>query len=506
MKIVLCQVFPLGRFHATPWRVNPFDDPHGEWPPSPWRFVRAVVARWYQWAREAPSQPGIAELDALIRALCTSSYRFHLPETAVRGRPLRQYLPTEFGWDPGEKKKAGMRSYKRSLAQDNYWCTIPDENGAVWWFIEGEHWTNTLLQVLDRCLERVIYFGRAESFTRFERMQDNAAPEPNCELLDYPYPETVPVLVPTSAATREDLEIVTGSKEVAGRDIPPGAERRYARKPARPVVGDNPIVTGLRQSRSFMQFAIGWNVAPEARAIVRLTSRFRAVALRELLRIKSQGSCQTWNRASRRLRAAVELFAGKDADGRPLRGHRHTEFFIWIEDGAPTRLLVWRSSEPFDEDEERALLAAAEKQISWAAPGDDSDAWKVRLIPLDQVVQPPPGFDRTRSAVWESITPYVPTRHYLRRGQLRNRESIEAQIRRELRLRGFPDSDQVEIKQLDRPTWVAVHVPPSKRSKRPFIGDRRGYQLRLTFPAPVSGPIRLGHSSSFGLGLFRPCS
>jgi CRISPR-associated protein Csb2 len=130
----------------------------------------------------------------------------------------------------------------------------------------------------------------------------------------------------------------------------------------------------------------------------------------------------------------------------------------------------------------------------------------VRLIPLDQVVQPPPGFDRTRSAVWESITPYVPTRHYLRRGQLRNRESIEAQIRRELGLRGFPDSDQVEIKQLDRPTWVAVHVPPSKRSKRPFIGDRRGYQLRLTFPAPVSGPIRLGHSSSFGLGLFRPCS
>ncbi len=30
MRIVLSQTFPLGRFHATPWAANPFDDPHGE--------------------------------------------------------------------------------------------------------------------------------------------------------------------------------------------------------------------------------------------------------------------------------------------------------------------------------------------------------------------------------------------------------------------------------------------------------------------------------------------
>jgi CRISPR-associated protein Csb2 len=30
MRVVLKQIFPLGRFHATPWRVNPFDDPYGE--------------------------------------------------------------------------------------------------------------------------------------------------------------------------------------------------------------------------------------------------------------------------------------------------------------------------------------------------------------------------------------------------------------------------------------------------------------------------------------------
>ena len=62
MKLVLRQEFPLGRFHATSWRVNPYDDPHGEWPPSPWRLVRAVTARWYQWAREASPEPDVAQL------------------------------------------------------------------------------------------------------------------------------------------------------------------------------------------------------------------------------------------------------------------------------------------------------------------------------------------------------------------------------------------------------------------------------------------------------------
>jgi CRISPR-associated protein Csb2 len=500
MRIILRQVFPLGRFHATPWRVNPFDDPHGEWPPSPWRLVRAVVARWYQWARESPSAR-FDELDALVKALCTSRYAFHLPETATRGSPLRQYFPAEFAWDPGEKKKAGMHAYKKSLAQDNYWCTVPSEDGAVWWFLEGEHWTESVLEVLDHCLERMTYFGRAESFTRVERVTDGTPPAPNCVLLDHPGGDLAPVLVPKNDATREDLERVTDVVV----DIPPGAVRRYARKPPRPPAWENPTRPRLRQRRNVLQFAIGWNVTPEVRAVVRLTSRFRGAALRELLRIKSGGRSQTWNRAPRQMRHRVALFTGKDADGRPLEGHRHTEFFVWLENGVPTRLLVWREWEPFDEDEERAALAAAEREISWAAPGDDSDAWKVRLLPLDRAVPPPPGFDGGTAWMWESVTPYVPPRHYLRRGKLRVRETISAQVRRELGLRGFPGANAAEAELIASPTWVAVHIPRSRRSKRAFLGDRRGYRLRITFPSPVKGPIRLGRSSSLGLGLFGPC-
>ena len=100
MRLVLRQSFPLGSFHATPWRVNPFDDPFGEWPPSPWRFARAVVARWYQWRRESEDLWNWVELDLLVCALCRSEYSFYLPANAWRGAALRQYHPVELEMDP----------------------------------------------------------------------------------------------------------------------------------------------------------------------------------------------------------------------------------------------------------------------------------------------------------------------------------------------------------------------------------------------------------------------
>lgn len=76
------------------------------------------------------------------------------------------------------------------------------------------------------------------------------------------------------------------------------------------------------------------------------------------------------------------------------------------------------------------------------------------------------------------------------------------EIPRELQRRGV--AEELAIELIGPPTWVSVHVPLRDADKRAFIGDRRGQAIRLRFSAPVAGPIRLGHSSSFGLGLFRP--
>ena len=88
MRLVLHQEFSLGRFHATPWRANPFDDLMANGHPVPWRLVRAIVARWYRWSREAESELTLDELDRLVAALCTSAYRF----SSARAREKRGAL------------------------------------------------------------------------------------------------------------------------------------------------------------------------------------------------------------------------------------------------------------------------------------------------------------------------------------------------------------------------------------------------------------------------------
>ncbi|WP_424666819.1 type I-G CRISPR-associated protein Csb2 [Candidatus Binatus sp.] len=503
MELVLRQEFPLGRFHATRWRVNPFDDPYGEWPPSPWRLVRAVVARWYQWTREHRVDPSRQGLDSLVRALCTSGYRFHLSPYAREGRPVRQYLPVEYGWNPKAKKKSAMRTYGTSLAQDNYWCVPGAGAAGVWWFIDGSDWNETLTEVLDRCLERVTYFGRAEAFTRIRRIS-GTAPEPNCRLSDARVSGSVPVLVPNKDATTTEIERVTDHPELIGRSVPPGASTMYAVRPAPPPAREPNAIRAIRRDCNLMQFAIGWNVAPEIRFLVRLTGCFRGAVIRDLLLIRTGDPRTSWSRAQRSIRDRIADMVGKDATGKPLASHNHTEFLAWCEESTPTRLLVWRDGRPFDGDEQTAVLRAASRQVSWAAGGSDAEQWNVRLVPLDSAVQAPPGFDGTASRCWESVTPYVPARHNLRGGKPRPRESVGAQIRRELALRGFEGADQVEVEPINEAAWVAVHVPRGEAVERTSVGDRRGYRIRLVFREPVKGPIRLGHSASFGLGLFRP--
>jgi len=415
MRLVLRQQFPLGRFHATPWRVNPFDDPHGEWPPSPWRLVRAVTARWYQWARETEPEPDLAKLEQLQAALCKSMYAFHLPLDARKGSPLRQYHPTEFGWRPAGKKKAGTRSYGTSLVQDNYWCVPPES--PVWWLLVGDDWTDELCAVLAQCLERMTYFGRAETLTHIGVMgsiDDN--PTPNCTLVDRRAAGAAPVLSPLKHATRDDIERTTDNPDAVKRAVPPGAQWLYAVRPLRPVSRERRRLPAHRPDCHLMQFAIGWNVAPDPRAIVRLTSRFRGAVLRELLRLKTGDASATWTRVDKSVRAAVADMAGKDAKDEPLKGHRHAEFLAWCEHRQPTRLIVWRRSRSFDFDEQEAILLAAARDVSWAAAGADADDWKVRLVPLDRDVPAPPGFDGHSSNVWESVNPYVPPRDHLRGG------------------------------------------------------------------------------------------
>jgi CRISPR-associated protein Csb2 len=247
-------------------------------------------------------------------------------------------------------------------------------------------------------------------------------------------------------------------------------------------------------------------VAPELRATVRLTARFRSAVLHNLIRTKTGDTTVAWSDAPADVRGAIAEMTGKDSQGEPLRGpRRHAAFLLWWHGGVPTRLLVWRGARAFNEEEQDSILLAAAQELSWATAGQDAEAWKMKLVPLDTAVPPPPGFDGASAAVWQSVTPYVPPRHHLRGGKVRGSETIENQVRRELVARGYAsNTNSLTFEEIEPPRWVAVHVPRRETDKRPFIGDRRGYMLRLAFETPIAGPLSLGHSSSFGLGLFAP--
>ena len=130
--------------------------------------------------------------------------------------------------------------------------------------------------------------------------------------------------------------------------------------------------------------------------------------------------------------------------------------------------------------------------------------WAVRLVPLDSQVLPPLGFGDQAYRCWETVAPYVPPRHvYSRRGRIKAGEGPGEQLRLELVRQGYETTGltiQVDERDFE---WTRVHRPRRNRHEATNT-DRRGYQVSLTFDTPVSGPISLGHSSHFGLGLFVP--
>src|SRR5713226_7278794 len=87
MSLVLEQSFPLGRFHATRWNQNPFEDPYGEWPPSPWRLLRALAARWFQYGRETGDTDDTLR-NRILTKLAQEVPCFRLPENTWRGRAI----------------------------------------------------------------------------------------------------------------------------------------------------------------------------------------------------------------------------------------------------------------------------------------------------------------------------------------------------------------------------------------------------------------------------------
>lgn len=522
MKVVLEQTFPMGRFHATPWKVFPYDDPHGEWPPSPWRLLRALLSRSHQLERES-GEVGDSDRELLVRALTTSSVAWLVPESSWRGPGLRQYQPAEFKKIPAAASEPGMFTYNTTKVQDNFWLTAGDSQ-PLYWIFEGDHWSDSAMSLLDQCLARMTYFGRAESITVIGRLEGaSLSEEPNCVLLETRSDDAAPVLCLRPEATLEQLYLETDDEVARKTTVPPGAVWRFAQRPARPAIhAPRRSAEPVHQPLCVLQFALGSRVTPNLDHAALIGNWFRSRAVRFFLELHDR-DCGEWHLAPYSLREAVSLLAGKGADGKPLSGHRHGHFGLYIDPSTrkPTRLIAWRDS-PFTEVEEAGIRRAASIPFSLghrekSAKGQKAtkrDPWKVHCVPLDRTVPPPPGFDSNQSfRTWESLTPYVPPQHaFGRQGKPRAGKMPQEQLVQDLERRGLSPSRIALLDRLNQPLedqsefqgeWVKVH-PPGGASGGVTNLSKLGFRFRLIFLEPVSGPLALGHSSHLGLGLFVP--
>jgi CRISPR-associated protein Csb2 len=507
MPLIIEHRFPLGRFHATRWNQNPFEDPFGEWPPSPWRLLRALIARWFQFSRET----GVADdasRDELLRTLGASLPVFYIPDRTWRGRPeLRQYQPYEVGWTDASAKAAAYKKAKTTLVADHYRVLPTDE--PIFWCWETDLRPELRL-LLRELLRRVLYFGRAESYSSFRVIEDLPQNPGHKCVLTSSRTGGVPVLAhnPQQPFNLNVLLAATDDKLVADRRIPPGTAWYYAVLPRPQVVRPTYHRPSPPEGHRVVQFAVGGRVFPPATHFLRVTDRFRGRVLREFFWRISGGRTAEYVKLRPEERARASLLLGKDAVGQPTNTHDHAYFCLYPdENDQPTRLICWREK-PFSSGELAAILKAADQPIPWDFAAPD---WRVRLIPLPFTTQMPPALDsRTSATVWTSRTPFVPpsNRYRFRKsGRLRPGESASVLLKKLLVRAGYPEPHVESVSNQRDCEWVHVHQHRQERIQRKHERTTTtlpGYYFRLKFPQAVNGPICVGHSCHFGLGLFGP--
>jgi CRISPR-associated protein Csb2 len=214
------------------------------------------------------------------------------------------------------------------------------------------------------------------------------------------------------------------------------------------------------------------------------------------------------------------VFAGKDASGEPLEGHVHNHVIVesLSDDGAISHMTLYA---PMGFDEAAQSVLRGLDRV-WNN-GEVQFTLQTLLLGMGR----PRDFGgRRRQAghalalaearVWESQTPFVPTRH-----------AKDETDQRGLRI-GSPEHDVyrlLEVSEHPEPEdvvggWDAGEGPQETelggesvewsafRTVRTSGGGRRstrnGYGFRLEFPEPVRGPICLGYGAHYGLGRFEP--
>lgn len=517
--------FPGGRYHATPGGHH-VNEGLVEWPPSPWRLVRALIACGYstQHWEQVPS-----EGRRLVEALSSALPEYRLPRAALAHS--RHYMPIG--------KLEGGRE-KTTLVLDTF-ADVGD--GVLWvrWPTKLDEEAQRLFDVLTTHLG---YLGRGESWVLGESLSDDV-PLPGTGRA-FPHSESTRpgrtfeqvVLTapsdPESYAQWRQREIDGAIDDLA---LPRQGPTKAQQKKIDGIQSTYPVdlLDCLQRDTAWWR-ARKWSQAPGTQSVLywreagalevgspsaRRVPRAVPVDTMLLALTTPSGSKSALPSVARTLPQAELLhkalvsklgleeepcpeLTGRDETGEPLKGHVHAHVLPvdLDDDGRLDHVIVFAPMRLGGraQDALRSLRrtymkgGVGELQVAVAGVGALSDLRAIGAG-LASAIE---GFlgptDGTTS--WVSATPFVPPRHLKKQG----RSSLVGQIEAELTVRGFPPA-RVDVLEWTGETLALRHfVRRRQRGPQPPIDV--GFAIRLHFNSPVVGPICLGYGSHFGLGRF----
>jgi CRISPR-associated protein Csb2 len=492
-----------------------------EWPPSPWRLLRALLASGFttQHWREVPPAGR-----RLIEGLASVLPEYRLPPAALGHS--RHYMPTAV-LEKGREKTTLVFDTFADVGAGQLW---------VRWPVVLDEEASSLFRLLANHLG---YLGRSESWVEAEVVSDDhdlpaagrAVPH-----IDGHRPgrgfEQVAVLAPeaptTYAAWRaREVEAALDAARGTGGKKP---SRAALAKLEQQYPGD--LLTCLQLDTSWWKDR-NWSQAPGSRQVIYWReatalevgppaapqraepARVRAV----LFALTSPGGsrsalppvARTLPQAELLHRALVSRLgddprpcpelSGRDDLGRPLRGHQHAHIMpVDLDQDGHLDHIIVHAPMGLGASAQRA---ARSLKRTWTKGGTGEIA--VALVGqgcLEDLVHLPGLLGRSVSALlepsrtWISATPFVPPRHLKKRG----RASLEGQLHEELTSRGLPIA-RVGVLPWDGHLPLR-HAIRRRRQPAPQPPADVAFVVQLTFDAPQSGPICLGYGSHFGLGRF----
>ncbi len=495
--------FPAGRFHATPWGRH-VNEGVPEWPPSPWRFLRALIALAHR--------NGMAEEGAFrrfIEKLAADLPSYRVPPASAAH--TRHYMPLFRPDDMPPKVFDTFVAVAKDAPLVMAWsATILDQDET---------------RMAAFLLSRLSYLGRTESWVE-AKVIDGWDGECNV------YPangvhadegmERIPLACPSPA----------GLASLATRLEEAPAASRGRRKPRLQVPAD--IFEALHADTGEI-LKQGWNRAPGLAWVDYLrpsdclsvvyqprpgrsadgdftTARF-ALSSAVLPHVANTiGIAERVRVALLKWSNSAPEFLGREGD-LPSRDPRHRHAFFLPEDADGDGFLdhiVIHAAGGFSN---QAINAMSRISKLWGAGGHHIFLAFLGVGTAEEFGGPYP--EQTplllQADTWESVTPYIPAGH-LKVKKMNRRDpaallaALEREVRRELSKRGQPLPARVEYAPWPRirgrkMSWLTFRTQRKKGGGQ--RGDNGCFGLRLIFDRPVSGPLAIGYGAHFGLGLFR---